>query len=131
MIHTCEQDDDDAEMDVDDEAPELMEDGSMEVDGEERSPPKRTKANSGGALARIPKTNRQLTGFQSKEVRDYAGSYRYRNKLILLEYSKSTRRRKCETSVNENATGSRRRERPIVPLRQKWWAMSFSIHAVC
>jgi nucleolar GTP-binding protein len=43
----------------------------MDVDGEEQSPPKRTKTNSGAIVAagRQPRTNRQFAGMRDEVVR--------------------------------------------------------------
>jgi nucleolar GTP-binding protein len=63
-----------AEMDVDEDdedAPELLDEG-MVVDGEERSPLKRAKANSGAVVTRAPRTNRHLAGFRDEAVRPSA-----------------------------------------------------------
>jgi nucleolar GTP-binding protein len=111
-------DDDDAEMDVD-EAPELLDDGEMEVDGAERSPPKRAKANSGAVVTRAPRTNRQLAGFRDEEVGIYL-------LMVFTQYtdvpcSKRARRRRCETSASASGTARRRRARATARSRQKWY----------
>jgi hypothetical protein len=64
----CIQDEEDAEMDVDEMgSDDEMDEEEMDIDdGEGRSPPKRAKGNSGAVLARgrQPRTNRQLAGLR-------------------------------------------------------------------
>jgi nucleolar GTP-binding protein len=63
-----------ADMDVDMEDADVGEgeEGDwMDVDGEEQTPNKRVKSNSGGVItkhARAPKTNRQLVGMRDEQV---------------------------------------------------------------
>lgn len=65
----------DEEMDMDmdgDGADGEAEDGWMDVDGEDRTPNKRVKANSGAVIApnkRAPRSNRQLAGMRDEAVR--------------------------------------------------------------
>lgn len=61
-----------ADMDVDMDDADIGEEGDwMDVDGEEQTPNKRVKNNSGGVIAkhmRAPKTNRQLAGMRDEQV---------------------------------------------------------------
>jgi nucleolar GTP-binding protein len=101
----------DDEMDVDGEdAPALM-----DVDGD--APVKRAKANSGAALARAPRTNRQLAGLKDGAVRVCTGEWRG---CTNGASSKRTRRRGCATSASATGTGRRRRARATARSRQKW-----------
>ncbi|KAJ8586125.1 P-loop containing nucleoside triphosphate hydrolase protein [Rhizopogon salebrosus TDB-379] len=60
-----------ADMDVDMDTADIGEEGDwMDVDGEEQTPNKRVKNNSGGVIAkhvRAPKTNRQLAGMRDEQ----------------------------------------------------------------
>jgi nucleolar GTP-binding protein len=68
----------DADMDVDEDADESMggeeEEGWMDVDGEDATPKKRRKSNTGAVTAvaakgkREPRANRQLAGMRDDEV---------------------------------------------------------------
>jgi nucleolar GTP-binding protein len=102
----------DDEMDVDGEdAPALM-----DVDGD--APVKRAKANSGAALARAPRTNRQLAGLKDGAVRALSGGCA--GCAADGASSKRTRRRGCATSASATGTGRRRRARATARSRQKW-----------
>ncbi len=113
----------DAEMDVDEDA-EMGDEGEwMDVDGEETPKLKRAKDNSGAVItknARHPRTNRQLAG-----MRDEAVSIIDRSTLVSVLItaricSKHQKLSSCGTSGKENATCRLARERAIALSRPKW-----------
>lgn len=63
---------DDSDEDMDMDRPDLEEDaegGWMDVDEDERSPPKKLRTNDGGVVSkREPRSNRQLAGLRDEVV---------------------------------------------------------------
>lgn len=95
-----EEEEEDAEMDVD-EGRDDMADGEgewMDVDGEDATPHKRAKGNSGAVIAkgsREPRSNRQLAGMRDEAVRlvflSFCSKVRKTNALwFLLSYLASS-----------------------------------------
>lgn len=123
-----------AQMDIDEggSGSEGGDDQWMDVDGDETSPNKRVKSNSGGAVmakgVRGPKSNRQLAG-----MRDDAVSSEYPltgiGQGLLIKYhscvcSKRPKLSSCGISGRENGICTQRLEKAIVRSKSKWWVLS-------
>jgi nucleolar GTP-binding protein len=115
-----------ADMDVDMEdgegdASEGEEGDWMDVDGEEQTPNKRVKGNSGTVIAkhpRAPKSNRQLAGMRNEQVCGI--SIWMDNSLNVFFISKRPRPSSYGTSHSVSATGWLKLERLIVLSKLKW-----------
>lgn len=113
-------DDDDAEMDVDDGGDGAEEDW-MDVDGE-GAPQKRAKVNSGKAVVKnpkVPRTDRQLAGMRDDTVSSHPIFWNGQDADVLC--SKPQEQSSFATSGKENGITTQRLERPIVLSRPRWY----------
>ena len=119
-----------AQMDVDDQGEEGEEADWMDVDGEEPTPSKRAKANSGAVVAkgkREPRSDRRLAGMRDSAVRASGRLLGEAVLTVLVGYSKQQKLSSYGISARGDPTCWRRLASPIAQSRSRWYVINLHL----